>query len=138
MTSSTSSSRAAPRSPIKSGSNLFPCLRVLADVLDRVRHSADLLGVFVGNLDIEGFFESHDQFHRIERVGSQVVHERGARSDLALVHTQLFYDDLLHFFVNGCHCFSSFPSLGLRARRRFTESLPRIAKNHRIGSNSLV
>src|SRR5882672_3238392 len=117
---------------------LLACLRVLADVLDRIRYGADLLGVFVGNLDIEGLFESHDQFHRIERVGSQVVHKRGAGRDLALVHTQLLYDNLLHFFVNRCHCFSSFPSLGLCARRRFTESLPRIAKNHRMGSNSLV
>src|SRR5947207_7647848 len=70
---------------------LLACLRVLADVLDRIRYGADLLGIFVRNLDIEGLFESHDQFHRIERVCSQVVHKRGAGRDLALVHTQLLY-----------------------------------------------
>src|SRR6266404_6866523 len=54
---------------------LLACLRVFADVLDRIRHCANLLGVFVRNLDIESLFESHDQFHGVERVGSQVVHE---------------------------------------------------------------
>src|SRR5882672_2884279 len=92
---------------------LLACLRMLADVVDGIRNGADLLGVFVGDLDVESLFEGHDQFHGIQRVGSQVVHERGAGSDLALVHTQLLHNDLLHFFVNSCHLFSSFPSLGI-------------------------
>src|SRR5713226_5462015 len=82
---------------------LLACLRVFADVVDGIRHGADLFGVFVGNLDIESLFEGHDQFHGVERVGSQVIHKRGAGRYLALVHTQLFHNDLLHFFVNGCH-----------------------------------
>src|SRR5437868_4547981 len=54
---------------------LLARFRVLADVIDRVRNSADFFGFFVRNLDVESFFERHDQFHGVERVGSQVVYE---------------------------------------------------------------
>src|SRR5438309_3784406 len=46
---------------------LFPCLGVLADVVDGILHGADLFRVFVRTLDIEGFFEGHDQFDRVQR-----------------------------------------------------------------------
>src|SRR5580698_4393424 len=68
---------------------LLAAFRMLADVIDGVLHGADLFRVLVGDLDIEAFFESHDQFDCIERIGAQVVHERCAGRDLALIHTQL-------------------------------------------------
>src|SRR5882762_3230150 len=95
---------------------LLACLRMFADVIDRIRYGANLLGVFVRNLDVERLFERHDQFHGVQRVGSQVVHERSARRNLALVHTQLFHNNLLHFFVNGCHRSPRFQVWGLNAR----------------------
>src|SRR5579863_7952534 len=82
---------------------LLATFRMLADVIDGVLHGADLLRVLIRNLDVEAFFEGHHQFDRIQRIRAQVVHERRARSDLALVYTQLFYDNLLYFLVNGCH-----------------------------------
>src|SRR5579864_124386 len=82
---------------------LFTRLGVLADIVDRVLNGADFFGVLVGDFDLESFFESHDQFDGVERVGAQVVHERSAGGHFALVHSQLFHDDLLHFFINGCH-----------------------------------
>src|SRR5215471_9469547 len=82
---------------------LLARLRVLADVVHGVLHGADLFRVLVGDFDVEGLFEGHHQFHCVEGVSSQVVYERGAGSDLALVHAQLLNNDLLHFFVNGCH-----------------------------------
>src|ERR1700692_2705176 len=88
--------------------NLFACLRVLADVVDGVRDGANFLRVFVGNFDIEGLFEGHHEFYGVERIRAQVIHERSAGRNLALVHTQLFHNNLFHFFINGCHCFSSF------------------------------
>ena len=45
------------------------------DVVDRVLYSADLLGVFVRDLDVEGLFESHDQLDRVEGVSGQIVEE---------------------------------------------------------------
>src|SRR5208282_5924425 len=54
---------------------LLACLRVLADVVDGIRHGANLLRIFVRNFDIEGLFEGHHQFDGIERIGAEVVHE---------------------------------------------------------------
>src|SRR5208282_2267291 len=82
---------------------LLAAFRMLGDVIDGVLHGADFLRVFVGNLDVQGFFESHHQFNGIERICAQVVDERRAGSYLTLVHAQLLYDNLLHFLVNGCH-----------------------------------
>jgi hypothetical protein len=82
---------------------LLATFRVLGDVINGVLHGADFFRVFVGDLDVEGFFESHDQFDRIQGIGAQVVYERCAGGDFALVHAQLLYDDLLYFLVNGCH-----------------------------------
>src|ERR1700751_3062059 len=47
---------------------LLAAFRMFADVLDRVLYGADLLGIFVGNLQIEGFLECHDKLDRIEGI----------------------------------------------------------------------
>src|ERR1700729_31294 len=86
-------------------STLLACLGVLADVVDCVVDGANLLRVFVGDFDVECLLKGHDEFYGVERVGAEVVHERCAGRDFALVYTQLLYDDLLHFFVNCCHVF---------------------------------
>src|SRR6266481_911229 len=82
---------------------LLARLRVLADVVDGIRHGANLLRIFVGDFNIEGLFEGHHELDGIERIGAQVIHERSAGRDLALVHTQLLDNNLFHFFINGCH-----------------------------------
>src|SRR6266567_5682919 len=43
----------------------FRGLFVLLDVIDGVLDGLDLFGVFVGNLQIEGLFELHHQFHHV-------------------------------------------------------------------------
>src|SRR6267154_907584 len=55
---------------------LLAAFRMLGDVIDGVLHGADFFRVLVGNFDVEAFFESHDQFDCVERVRTQVVHER--------------------------------------------------------------
>src|SRR5258708_37326626 len=45
---------------------LLATFRVLADVIYGVLHGADLFRVFVGNLDVETFFESHHQFDGVQ------------------------------------------------------------------------
>src|SRR5271166_2241405 len=54
---------------------LLACLRVFADVVDGIRHGANLLRVFVGNFDIEGLFKGHHELDGVERVGAQVIHK---------------------------------------------------------------
>src|SRR5450432_1814709 len=87
---------------------LFRNFRVRPDVVHRVLYGADFFRVFVGNFDVEGFFEGHDQFDGIERIRAQIVHERSAGANLALIHSQLLDNDLFHllsglFLVQGCH-----------------------------------
>ena len=71
------------------------------DVLDGFLHARDLLGVVVRDLDPEFLFERHDQFHRVERVGPQVVHERRVRRHFFLVHSELLNDDALNLVRDG-------------------------------------
>jgi hypothetical protein len=70
-------------------------LLLVFDVGDGVADSSNLFRVFVGNFQFESFFEGHDEFHDIQGVGAEVIDERCLVIDLALVHTQLLYDDLL-------------------------------------------
>src|SRR5579863_3059729 len=92
---------------------LLATFRMLGDVIDGVLHGADFFRVLVGNFDVEGFLESHHQFDGVERIRAQVVHERSAGGDFAFVHSQLLYDNLLYFLVNGCHVSPRLPQFVL-------------------------
>ena len=64
----------APRTP--------GVLGVLLDVLDRVADRRDLLGVLVGDLDVELLLERHHELHRVQGVGAEILDElrrRGRR-----------------------------------------------------------
>src|SRR2546426_430818 len=91
----------------KSAAGLFLCLGMLLDVLDGVLDRSDLLGVLIGNLDSKRLFKGHDELDGIERVRSQVVHERSGGGHFALVHPELFHDDLLDAFFGASHSSSS-------------------------------
>src|SRR5579875_2248544 len=80
---------------------LLAAFRVLLDVVDRVLYGLDLLGVLVGNLEVEGFLKLHHQFDHVERIGAQVLLKAGAGRDFGFVHLQLLDDDLFHLFFNG-------------------------------------
>src|SRR2546425_1176942 len=75
-------------------------LRVVLDVLDRVADGHDLLGILVGDLDVEVLLEGHDELHRIERVGPQVLDELRRGGDVVLLHPELLHDDLLHLLIH--------------------------------------
>src|SRR6185312_1423000 len=64
---------------------LLSAFRVLADVVDGVFYGADLLGILIGDLDVEGLFECHYQFNRVERIGAEVIHERSVWSNFGFV-----------------------------------------------------
>src|SRR5215813_7507080 len=79
---------------------------VLLDVGDGVFDFLDLLGGFVGDLDVESFFESHHELHCVKRIRPEIVHEGGFRSDLVGVHAELLDDDALDLIF---HAHSSSP-----------------------------
>ena len=74
-------------------------------VVDGVLHRRDLLGVFVRDLDAELVFERHHQFHRVERVGTEVGHEGLFIGDLGLFHAELLGDDFLDTCFDIAHWF---------------------------------
>src|SRR5215208_7201816 len=79
---------------------LLLVLGVRLDVLDGFLHARDLLGILIGDLDAELLFERHDQLHRVERVRTEVLDERGVVGHLFLVHAKLFHDDALDLLRN--------------------------------------
>src|ERR1035441_6577921 len=81
---------------------LFACLSILFDVIDGILDGLDLLGVFVGNLEVKGLFKLHYQFHHVQRVSAKVFLEACIGGNLGLVDLKLLDDNLLHFFFN-CH-----------------------------------
>src|SRR5262245_54431226 len=81
--------RGGPRGARRSGAHL------LLEVIDGGLHGRHLLCILVRDLDVELFFESHDELHGVERVRPQVVDERRLVGHLFGAHTQLILDDLL-------------------------------------------
>ena len=102
-------------------------LLVLFDVVDGVFDGLDLLGVFVGDLDVEGFFELHDEFDDVEGVGAEVFLEACAGGDFGLIHLKLLDNNLFYFFVYCCHFVLLFTSgikaWEFRARQAHTANL---------------
>ena len=68
---------------------------MLLDVVDRVLHGPNLLGVFVGNVDLEGFFEGEHELDEAQRVGAEVVDEARFGLDVFFVDIELLFDDAL-------------------------------------------
>jgi hypothetical protein len=71
--------------------------------MDRFADVADLLGLLVRDLDAELLLEGHDQLHGVQRVGAQIFDERGFRSHLLRLHTQLVDDDVLDLGLDVRH-----------------------------------
>src|ERR1017187_2802049 len=67
-------------------------LSVLLDVIDGVLHRANLLGVLVGDVDLEGLFEGENELDEPERVGAQVVDEVRLGLDVFLVELVLAFE----------------------------------------------
>src|SRR5690348_13266833 len=91
--------RAAWRHAPKPGSGFD----VRLDVIHRLLHGGDLFGFLVGNFGFEFLFERHHQFHGIQRVRTQIVHERGVRRDILFLDPQLIDHDLLDALFDAAH-----------------------------------
>jgi len=58
-----------PRPVIATRRRLLMSLRVLLDILDGVADGLDLLGVLIGDIQVELLFELHHQLYGVQRVG---------------------------------------------------------------------
>src|SRR4029450_1387977 len=74
---------------------------VVLDVLDGVADRHDLLGVLVGDLDVEMLLQGHNELDRVEGVGAQVLDELRVRVDVLLFNPELLDDDLLHLVLDS-------------------------------------
>src|SRR5712692_9211192 len=82
-------------------------LGVGLDVIDGLLHGGDLLGFLVGNLGLELLLEGHHELDGVQRIGAEVVDERGFVLDFGLVHAELLGNDFLDRLLDILHCWSS-------------------------------
>ena len=84
------------------------------DIIDGLLHGGDLFGIFIRNLAFEFFFQSHHQFHGVQRISTQIVDERRFILDFGFIDTQLFCNDLFNALFYR-HLYS--PTLKLRFKK---------------------
>ncbi len=72
-----------------------PNAKFLLNVRQRFADVGEFLRIFVGDFDVKLFFNSHDQFHDVQRIGPQILHERRRFRNLAFFHVQAIHHDLL-------------------------------------------
>jgi hypothetical protein len=87
--------------PLKSGINM------LFQIGDRLTYRLDTFSLFVGDRHVEFFFELHDKFYGIERVGAEVVDEAGTGGNFRFVNTQFVNDDFFYAIGYVCHVFQN-------------------------------
>ncbi len=85
-------------------------LLVLFDVIDGVFDGLNLLGILVGDLDVEGLFELHDEFDDVEGVRAEIFLKACAGGDLSFIHLKLLDNNLFYLFVYCCHVILLFTS----------------------------
>ena len=54
----------------------------------------------VGDLLAELFFQSHHEFHGVERISAQVFNKLGFRGHLIRVDAKLFYNNVFYSLLN--------------------------------------
>lgn len=63
------------------------------DIRYSITYSTNLFCLVIRNRDTEFFFEFHDKFYSVERVGTEVVGEACFVLYFSFVYAQLVYDD---------------------------------------------
>src|SRR6056297_466466 len=69
--------------------------RLVLQIVDGVSDGRDLLGLLVGNRQVELLLKLHDEFDGVERVSAQVVREGSVGSHVRLVDAEFLHDDRL-------------------------------------------
>ena len=67
------------------------------DVFDGIADGCDPFSGFVGDFDVEGFFQCHHEFHGVQGVGPKIVLEVGFRLDFAGINAELLSNDRADF-----------------------------------------
>src|SRR5438270_12292110 len=78
---------------------------VLIDILDRIFDGRHFLGVLVGHFDAKRLLERHHQFHLVQRVRPQVIHERCRGRNFRFIHAELLDDNLLYALFHAGHSY---------------------------------
>src|SRR5690242_9158678 len=95
---------------------------LVVEVLHRIADRAELLRLFVGDVDVEFLLERHDQLDGVEAVGAQILHEARVRGELVALHAELLDDDVLDLLLEllhvHCHGVSSAEVRGRRSEER--------------------
>src|SRR5689334_6146831 len=76
---------------------------LLVEVVHRVPDGAELLGIFVGDVDVELLLERHHELDRVRAVGAEVLHEAGLAGELLALDAQLLDDDVLDLLFDVAH-----------------------------------
>src|SRR6202011_3128978 len=74
---------------------------VLVQIVHSVLHGTDFFGVLVADLDVELFFQRHDQLDQVKRIGVQVIDEVRLWSHLFFADAQLFGDDFFQALLSA-------------------------------------
>ena len=75
----------------------------LLDKLNGIADRQDRVSSVVGNFNAEFFFESHDQFDRVERVSAQIVDKAGALDDLVGINAMMINNNFLYALCDIAH-----------------------------------
>ena len=66
------------------------------DVGHHVAYSLELLGFFIRDFDVKFFFECHDEFDGVERVGTEIFDEFGFGGHLIGIDAELIHNDVFY------------------------------------------
>ena len=69
-------------------------------MIDCLSNRLDLVGGVIGNVDVELFFEFHDKFYGVQRIGTEVVDEMRIAGDFFFFNTELFGDNIDDSLLN--------------------------------------
>src|SRR5580765_6575864 len=89
---------------------------LLVQVADRIADRAELLGIFIRDVDVELLLELHDQLDDIEAVGAEVLDEAGLVGELLALHPELLLDNVTDLLSVVGHWGRSSVQLRVRVR----------------------
>ncbi len=70
------------------------------DIFDHVAHRQEFFRLFIRHFDAEFLFQRHDQFHSVERIGTEILNKLGRRNDLFGFYPELFDDNVFYALIN--------------------------------------
>lgn len=75
---------------------------VLFDVVDCLLNGSDFFSFFVRNFALEFFFKRHNEFNGVQRIGAQIIYERGVIGDI-FFNAQLLRNNFFYSLFNITH-----------------------------------